>query len=333
MNLTLFWTKLTRFEYWPWKYVYIPVVPYYLYLAFKNKSMVYPSHVNLDLEWGGFFKENKELMLKDIPEEYLPRGTVFKSPIHEGVLNTVNYFPVVAKPLHGQRGTNVSILETLEELVSYAQKSKESFIVQEYITYDIELAILYSRMPNSSKGLVSSITQKEYLTVTGDGESTIWELLMKMPRAQLIAEDLPKNSKVDFLIKPQKGQKICIEPIGNHCRGTIFRNVGGKLDSKKIAEVCDKILANKIGFNYGRFDLKVKSIQDLYEGKNIRVLELNGVNADPAHIFDPDYSLFKAWQDVAWHWKRLSDISLENLKTKPANHKKLIWKHLKSKIF
>lgn len=93
----------------------------------------------------------------------------------------------------------------------------------------------------------------------------------------------------------------------------------------------DEILKDFEGFNYGRFDLKVKTIEDLYEGKNIKVLELNGVNADPAHIFDPNYKLLKAYKDVAWHWKRLSDIAQYNYKLglKYTSFREL-WKRIKN---
>ena len=32
--------------------------------------------------------------------------------------------------------------------------------------------------------------------------------------------------------------------------------------------------------------MKVNSIEDLYEGRNIKIMELNGVSSDPGHIYD-----------------------------------------------
>ena len=43
-------------------------------------------------------------------------------------------------------------------------------------------------------------------------------------------------------------------------------------------------------------------------------MELNGISADPGHIYDPEYRLLTAYKDLSWHWKRLADIHLENKK-------------------
>jgi RimK-like ATP-grasp domain len=293
--------------------------------------MVFPAHVNIGLPEGGFFNEDKAIMLKDIPKKYLPESKIFYRNI-ENVQFDLAFFPVVAKPLHAQRGTKVSIIKTADELKNYAKDLKEDFIVQEYVTYEIELAILYSRMPGEKAGMVSSITQKEFLSVTGNGKDTVWQLLETQERAMLIANDIKANTKVDLTEILPAGQIKIVEPIGNHCRGTLFRNAA-HLNFEKIALVCDEILKDFEGFNYGRFDLKVRSIDDLYACSHIKVLELNGINADAAHIFDPDYGLFTAFKDIAWHWRRISDLALKQKETWHNTEDKIIWKKVKSKIF
>jgi ATP-grasp domain len=329
-SIKLFFVKLFHFEYWPWKWFYVPLLPYYAYLAYKNNSKVFPSHVNLGLPFGGFFNENKETMLADIDSQYLPKTIVFKQQNIED-FKKIDFYPIVAKPLHAQRGTNVSVLQNINELENYSNALNAEFLVQEFISFDIELAVLYSKMPGDKCGLVSSVIQKEFLCVYGNGTQNVWELLQKNARAMLVGQDLKKNVKLDLRYVPAHSEKLIIEPIGNHCRGTIFRN-RADLDFKKIALVCDKILENFKGFHYGRFDLKVKSIEDLYEGQQIRILELNGVNADPAHVFDPQYSLYKAYRDIAWHWNRLSNIALEQKKKNVFAHDAQLWQLLRVKF-
>ena len=150
-------------------------------------------------------------------------------------------------------------------------------------------------------------------------------------RAVLIWEELLVNSKIDFQRIPFLGETVIVERIGNHCRGTIFRNAT-EIDKVKTAEAIDKVMADFEGFNYGRFDMKVKSVEDLYAAKNIKILELNGVNADAAHIFDPNYGLIQAMKDVAWHWKRMADIASFNLSQgySPIAFKPILNKILKS---
>ena len=60
--------------------------------------------------------------------------------------------------------------------------------------------------------------------------------------------------------------------------------------------------------------MKVASLDDFRNGKNIKIMELNGISADPGHIYDPEYRLLTAYKDLSWHWKRLADIHLENKK-------------------
>ncbi|OYU94319.1 MAG: hypothetical protein CFE21_16235 [Bacteroidetes bacterium B1(2017)] len=314
--MKLLFIKIFRFEFWPWKVFYFPLLPYYLYLSLKSRSLTFPSIVNTSLRNGGFFDENKQEILTKIPEDFLPKSiyvqpnTVFFEVLKKIEVKNIG-FPLIAKPLNDQRGKDVSIISRETELLQYFQKIGKDFVIQEFINYPIELAILYSRLPNEPKGVVSSITFKEFLTVCGNGKDDIETILRKNPRAEMIWVDLQKNTKTDWKKILIKDETQVIEKIGNHCRGTIFRNAT-EIDKAKTAEVMDKILKEFEGFNYGRFDLKVKSIADLYEGTNIKVLELNGVNADAAHIFDPNYNLLKAYKDVAWHWKRLSDIAQYN---------------------
>ena len=101
----------------------------------------------------------------------------------------------------------------------------------------------------------------------------------------------------------EEGEVMFLEPVGNHCRGTEFLS-GQHIINDKLVNIFDEITKNFIGFDYGRFDLKINSLEDLYEGKGIKILEVNGVNAEPAHVYDRTYNLYKAYKDV----KRQLDI-------------------------
>lgn len=296
----------------------MPLLPYYLYLSAKSSSFTFPSIVNIGLVNGGFFEENKKEILSNIPQEYVPESIYIEpdtdfTSIHTLMEEKKISYPIIAKPLDEQRGKNVEIINDEVELLKYFLKISKAFVIQEFVTFPLELAILYIRHPNQNKGIVSSITSKEFLSVTGDGIRTIEKLLKSNPRAKMIWSDIQQNVKLDFRQILPNGETKIVEKIGNHCRGTIFRNAK-EIDKEKTADTIDKIMSNFKGFYYGRFDLKVKSMEELYLGKNIKILELNGVNADAAHIFDPEYSLLQAYKDVAWHWNKLYEIANFNRK-------------------
>jgi hypothetical protein len=41
-------------------------------------------------------------------------------------------------------------------------------------------------------------------------------------------------------------------------------------------------------------------------------VELNGVGAEPAHIYDPNYKLTRAWMDLINQWRMVYKISKYN---------------------
>ena len=44
-------------------------------------------------------------------------------------------------------------------------------------------------------------------------------------------------------------------------------------------------------------------------GKNIKILEINGVGSDPAHIYDPTTPFLEIWAAYFRLWKKIYDIS------------------------
>ena len=67
------------------------------------------------------------------------------------------------------------------------------------------------------------------------------------------------------------------------------------------------------GFFYGRFDIKFKSWESLQTGEDFKITEVNGVNSEPTHIYEPSYSLLKAYRDIFHHMEIIYEISEMNL--------------------
>lgn len=318
MRMPLFFVKVFNYEYWAWWLFYLPMTPYWIYQAIRAKSLAYFTAVNPGIEAGGFYGEHKTEIMKNISPDYLaktifiPLGTAFEELSKKLNINNLTY-PIIAKPNVGERGNSVAKIHSELELLKYHTETTEDYLIQEFITYSIELGVLFSRMPNEKLGKVSSVTLKEFLTVTGDGKSTIEELLLQSTRARFQLETLQKRLGENINEILSLGEKRLLEPIGNHCRGTKFVNANHLINSR-LDEVFTKVAESYEGFFYGRFDMKVSSIEDLYLGRNIKIMELNGVSSDPGHIYDPKYYLWNAYRDLMWHWKRAADISILNQK-------------------
>jgi len=49
-----------------------------------------------------------------------------------------------------------------------------------------------------------------------------------------------------------------------------------------------------------------------WQKKKFKILELNGAGAEPAHIYDPDFSFITAYRILFHHWRVLYQISQAN---------------------
>ncbi|MBJ7428855.1 MAG: hypothetical protein JHD28_07860 [Bacteroidia bacterium] len=318
VNTIKFWfIKHTRFEFWPYWFAYIPVYFYYIYLSIKAKSFTFFTTANPGIYLGGFVGESKKNILKKINPTYLPATIYCKnefnvSKIVDLLAAEQMQFPLIAKPDVGERGSQVEKITNKQELEKYVHSIGEDFIIQSFIDYEIELGIMYYHYPNGTLSGINSIVLKEYLSIVGNGVDTIETLIKNHLRAQgRLAYLLNKFSYCSEQILPAN-EKMLLEPIGNHIRGTKFINANHLINAKLIA-VFDKIAKPIDGFYIGRFDLKVKSINDLYEGKNIQIMELNGVSSEPAHIYDPSTFILSAYKALFQHYKLIFIIAKQNI--------------------
>lgn len=308
--------KLTNWEYWPQWVVYMPLGIYYLYLAARARSFFFFSATNPGIETGGMFFESKWDVLQIIPQHLYP-STILVKEHHTTEQIKANMalcglcYPLIGKPDRGERGWGVQKINNEDELEKYREKTKISFLIQQYVDYPVELSVFYIRRPGAEKGSVSSITYKKLLSVTGDGHSSLKELILASDRAYLQKRVLFDEYAAVLETVIEKGKEFNLVPYGNHVRGAEFRDYTSIVD-KSLTETFDKMCRDMSGFFYGRFDLRVKSIESLKQGKDVAILELNGTGAEPAHIYDPRYKFITAQRDLFWHYRQMYEIAMYN---------------------
>jgi hypothetical protein len=310
--------KIFSWEYWPVWVVYFPVSFYFLYLSIKARSFFFFSASNPTIETGGMFFESKWKIFQLVPKEYYPTTILVNdgediTSIEQRLKFAGIFFPVIAKPDRGERGWAVKKINGIEELTAYKAAFNVSFLIQSYINYPIEMSVFYYRHPLQKKGMVTSVTLKKLLTVTGDGFSTVEELIKRNDRSFLQYDKLKKQNKIDFTCIPAKGEQQVLVPIGNHVLGATFLNYNHIID-EQLTDTIDKISQRIDGFYFGRYDLRCNSIEDLKMGKNFSILEVNGAGAEPAHIYEPGFSFFKAQLTIAKHFRMMYKAARENNK-------------------
>ena len=260
--------------------------------------------------------ESKKEIYDLIPFEYYPATLFFKAsssvPDILALIKQRNLkYPLIGKPDIGMKGMMVKKLENEKELLSYATNSKVDFLIQEYVLFKNEVGIFYYRYPNEGKGHISGIVKKEMLAVTGDGISTIEQLLLKNRRAVLQLPVLRKTEKDKMHIVLKNGQEFIIVPYGNHVRGAKFLD-DSRLIDEELTNTIDSICRKVDGFYFGRLDIRYNNWEELKQGKNFSIIELNGSGSEPTHIYDPRHSVFWAWKEIAKHWKILYRVSKLN---------------------
>lgn len=264
---------------------------------------------------GGMFGESKYAVLNKIPGEIVPKTLLVRQPMTaEEIVALIDLqgfrFPLILKPDIGERGYMVKRVDAAEDVHRYVDKMRFDFLVQELVDLPVEAGVFYRRYPDEDRGEVTSVVLKEMLTVTGDGSSTLQQLILANDRAKLQWGALQESYRDRLSEVLPHGKPLEIVSIGNHCLGTRFIN-GKHLISDQMHAAYDAISKQIDGFYFGRFDVRCNSIEDLARG-NVKILELNGCGAEPAHIYDPTFSLLEAVSTLVEHWRTIFDIARQN---------------------
>jgi hypothetical protein len=283
------------------------------WFALRARRLFFFSAVNPAIETGGMWGESKFNILKRIPNSYIPptifvkKGTDFQLIIHRMREVGLTDWPIIAKPDVGERGLLVTKIKDEAQLMEYASTNPIDFLLQGFVDMPLELAVLCHRLPDSDKVYVTSICVKETLKVKGDGHSTIRQLMECNVRASLQIERFEQENPALMRQVLPEGQSLELEPIGNHCRGTMFLNGNHYIDPT-LTQAFEVVLSQMDGIHYGRFDLKCQSIEHLRNTGEFKAVEFNGIGGEPAHIYDPRYPLWKKYRDVYRHWKIIHQI-------------------------
>lgn len=308
--------RLTHWEYWPFNVLYIPVFIYWAWLMIKARSAFFFNAANPSIRNGGFLLESKKDIYDLMPSSLYPATLFFRPGVSVSkVLQQMDWrgmrFPVIAKPDIGMRGMLVQKVDSATELENYVRFSKVDFLIQEFVAFENEVGIFYYRYPGQQKGNISGIVGKEFLTLTGDGISTVQELMMQNERFVLQIPAIKETAPTILSHVLKKDEQHLLVPYGNHARGSKFLDFSNLIDEELINRI-DAICQQVPGFYYGRLDIRYQSWEKLKQGKNFSIVELNGAGSEPTHIYDPKHSVFFAWKEIIRHLDILFRISRIN---------------------
>jgi hypothetical protein len=332
--LKQFLYKLRNWELWPFYVIYAPLGFAWLYYVIKARAFWFFSAVNPTLEFSGFEGENKKEMYQQLPSKYYPK-TLFINA-RQNIKNVIQqisdegfHYPFIVKPQIGMHGMMFRKIKSEEQLRQYHENISVDYIVQDFVDLPMEFSVFHIRYPGETKGKITGFIFKDYLAVTGNGLSTLIELIRQHPRAYLREEEM-RHKHAPYLNNViADGEKYYLSIAGNHNRGTRFINLSKEIN-EQLCDVFDKISREAGHFYFGRYDLKCTSVEDLKAGKNISILEFNGAGAEPNHIYDCGMSYRNALKIINEHWSDMYNIGRINNKSGVAYWSFLEgYKHLK----
>ena len=321
-----------HWETWHYLAKYIPIAPWWLWYCARAGSMWFFTPSNPTIQFGGFEGETKKEMYEQLPPGSFPR-TIYidhNIPFEEAdrqIRDAGFNYPFGVKPDEGMMGFMFRKMYNDADIEQYHSIMPCRYVVQELVDYPIEVSVFYYRYPGQASGKITGFIRKEFLQVTGDGTSTLAELIENYPRATFRMDEV-RSKHADRLqdIIPQ-GQPYILSYALNLSRGGKLVSLEHEKDERLLA-VFDQISHYTKHFYYGRYDIKCASIESLKQGKDFSILEYNGCGAEPHHIYGNNNTLIQAYRIVLSHWKALYEISM-------INHRAGIpfWSYKKGKAF
>lgn len=315
MNLKNFVDIITHWEKWHYHYKYIPLYPAWLWYCFRAGSIWFFTPSNPTLTFGGFEGESKKEMYDQLPPGNYPQSIYISPslPFKEvKKLFAKNFtFPVAVKPDEGMMGLMFRKIENAEHLKRYHDKMPVKYIIQELVNLSMEVSVFYYRFPDQQKGTITGFITKEFLDVTGNGTSTLKELIENFPERPgfFPGEWTAKHKNKLHEILPA-GEVFRLSWAANLSRGSRLISLKHEID-EKLLNVFDDLSHYTKCFYYGRYDIKCNSVDELKAGK-FSILEFNGCGAEPHHIYGTGNNLLQAYKIILQHWNVLYKISKYN---------------------
>ena len=267
---------------WPGWLLYLPVRLGIVLLSLRHRRLTAFASANPALgRIGGFIGDAKSLLLRPFQRDSRCCPTLalsLEDPSDERVKDAAAFaachgFPVVFKPEVAEDGAGLRFVHTQEQLERLVRGATEDFLLQKFIS-GFEFEVVWRRNPGKDDGSIMAIVQKRDVTVRGDGEQTLEELIwldeVAVSRANLFlrchARDLNR-------VIPA-GQKVTLNLTGSYGHGArcLHRH---DLITVELDTAVTQFAKRFPGLHFARFDLRANSIEDLKAGR-FTVTEVGG---------------------------------------------------------
>ncbi|MEM7681444.1 MAG: DedA family protein [Planctomycetota bacterium] len=311
-------SKLWRWEFWPGLLFYLPFIPLWCLIALRHGGLTVFAKANPALPaFGGLICESKHaLQARFSGPGVLPTALVPPAEAHDEsstndrltnlqqAMRTNGWdYPIILKPDVGQRGVGVRLLRNDRDAFDALAASPVAQVLQPYDPGPGEAGVFYVRHPNEPQGRIFSITHKQFPQATGDGARTLQQIIWDDPRLRMQARVFLRRLGPEAAERaPAAGEVVSLGDAGNHAQGSRFSD-GSRFITDALTQAVDQVVKRCPGFYFGRLDVRYASEEDFRQGR-FEAVEVNGVSSESTHLYDPSFSLFKAYRILwdQWTW-------------------------------
>lgn len=336
-RLAVFVSRLWRWEFWPVGVFYLPLVPWIGWLALRHRGLTLPTAANPGIPHGGVVGESKFAILSALPADRIVPSALLcavgedrVAALRRAMEEKEWDFPLVLKPDVGERGQGLKLIRDWSAAEAYLAKFNGDVLAQTYDPGPHEAGVFYYRIPGEPRGRIFSITAKRFPVLVGDGRSTFEDLIWSHPRYRMQAWTFLHryDTQIDRVLAA--GETMSLAVSGNHCQGTMFCE-GWSLWTPALEAAVDETARTFAGFFFGRFDVRYSDEAEFRAGRNWRIVELNGVLAESANIYDPRHSLWFAYRTLARQWALAFEIGATNRAAgAPVTPLRALWRLVRS---
>ncbi len=299
--------RLWTHEFWPsWAY-YLLISPKLISLAARHGPMTWTC-ANPGMPMGGgivgeskaFIQNTLEraggsaLTAKLVKPGPSPRERARTIASLVGTDPALGGWPVILKPNSGMRGFGVRRARSVEDAERYCRSMPRAIVVQRYHPGPREFGVLWHREPDGT-GALFGITTKTLPVLIADGERTREQLVLTDHRLRLQAGVLLARLAADRDTIDSAGARIELGIAGNHAQGCRFDDGSALVTLELCAALTELAETFEHGrMDFGRFDLRCETEDQLRRGEDLAVIELNGTTSEATHLYAPGRPL--AWR-------------------------------------
>ena len=300
----------------------VPLVLQWVWLSLRHGGITLPSSANPAITSGGLVGETKREYFDSMGPLALAATAQFCAvppalqPSMTGVRGALARqgitFPLIAKPDLGMCGFGVRLIADADALAAYFQAfpAGQTVILQEYLPQEGEAGVFYARDPGQAQGRIIGLALRYHPRVTGDGVSTILELIEADPRAARVRSP-GHELAVDCSRVPAVGESVRLATIGSTRVGGLYRD-GAACITPALTAAIDAIALDMKHFHFGRFDLRFADLAALREARGLRIMEVNGAGSEAIQAWDPDLRLAQALRMIFSKQRTLFEVAAAN---------------------